>query len=155
LWRDVLDAECLSCQIVHGKRVPLGGTILETRNFHAHQDMTVPVPGLVIVAARRHVRCLDELTDEETNELLPLVSVIRRAQRTALGIEHVYYFYNEDTPAHFHLWMVPRHDWMAQFGRSIESVRPAFLHARESFSNPEGLAEVERSVALLRTRLRH
>jgi diadenosine tetraphosphate (Ap4A) HIT family hydrolase len=53
---------------VHGKQVPLGGAIIETKNFHAHQDMTFPLPGLVIVAARRHVRYLDEFTDEETNE---------------------------------------------------------------------------------------
>lgn len=148
-----MDAECLGCQIVHGKRVPVGGTIIETKNFHAHQDMALPIPGLVIVAARRHVMCLDEFTNEETDELLPLISRIRRAQRDALGVEHVYYFYNEDTPAHFHLWMVPRHAWMPQFGRSIESVRPAFEHARQSLSNPEGWAEVERSADLLRTSL--
>src|SRR5512145_1452631 len=115
----VVETECLSCQIVHGKRVPLGGTIVETKTFHAHQDVAYPVPGLVIVAARRHVMCLDEFTYEETNELLPLLSRIRCAQREALGVEHVYYFYNEDTLAHFHLWMVPRHAWMRQFGRSI------------------------------------
>jgi diadenosine tetraphosphate (Ap4A) HIT family hydrolase len=117
--------------------------------------MTVPIPGLVIVATRRHVMCLDEFTDEETSELLPLISAIRRAQRTVLDIDCVYYFYNEDTPAHFHLWMVPRHEWMVQFGRSIESVQPAFLHARQYLSNPEGLAEVERAVDLLRANLRH
>ena len=149
-----LDSLCLGCQIVRGERLPPGGTIIETEHFHAHQDIAVPVPGLVITAARRHVRCLDEFTDEETKELLPLLAAIRRAQRSVLGIEHVYYFYNEDTPAHFHIWMVPRHDWMRQFGHSIESVRPAFLHARANMSNPEGWAEVEHSARLLREQLR-
>jgi diadenosine tetraphosphate (Ap4A) HIT family hydrolase len=124
--------------------------ILETEFFHAHQDVAYPVPGQVIVAARRHVRCLDELTEAETTELLPLIGRIRRAQRSALGIEHVYYFYNEDTKHHFHIWMVPRYPWMQQFGRSIESVRPALLHARDQMSGPALAREVERVTDLLR-----
>lgn len=148
-----MDPACLSCQIVQGKRPLPGGVIIETRHFHAHQDVAYPVPGQVIVAARRHVKCLDELIDDETNELLPLISKIRRAQRTALGIEHVYYFYNEDTTHHFHVWMVPRLHWMRQFGRSIESVRPALIHARDHMSDPDNLGEVERSAALLRASL--
>ena len=58
------------------------------------------------------------------------ISRIRRAQRDALGVEHVYYFYNEDMPAHFHLWMVPNDTpWMRQFGRSIR-IRSTGIGAR-------------------------
>lgn len=52
----------------------------------------------------------------ETAEFVPLVQKLRAQQKKQLGIEHVYYFYNEDTSHHFHLWMVPRYEWMAQFG---------------------------------------
>lgn len=72
---------------------------------------------------------------------MPLISKIRSAQRAALGIEHVYYFYNEDTTHHFHVWMVPRLHWVRQFGRSIESVRPALLHARDHMSDRDSLRE--------------
>jgi diadenosine tetraphosphate (Ap4A) HIT family hydrolase len=148
-----VDPMCLSCQIVRGEAAPHVRPILETEHFHAHQDIAYPVPALVIVAARRHVRCLDELTDAETNELLPLMRRIRSAQRTGLGIEHVYYFYNEDTKHHFHIWMVPRYPWMQQFGRSIESVRPALLHARDHMSGPTLMADVEQAAETLRKTL--
>jgi hypothetical protein len=72
---------------------------------------------------------------------LPLISKIRSAQRAALGIEHVYYFYTEDATHHFHVWMVPRLHLVRQFGRSIESVRPALLHARDHMSDRDNLRE--------------
>jgi diadenosine tetraphosphate (Ap4A) HIT family hydrolase len=143
---------CLSCAIVTGKRECLG-TILETKNFHAHQDVAYPIPGLVIVAAKRHVKCLDELSEPEAAELIQVIHRIRGQQRTRLGIEQVYYFYNEDTTHHFHIWMVPRLNWMQGFGRSVESLRPVLVYARDHMKTPENLAEVVRCVAVLRSSL--
>jgi diadenosine tetraphosphate (Ap4A) HIT family hydrolase len=105
-----ITAHCLSCAIVEGTVQPNGGTIYETKFFHAHQDFAYPVRGLVILASKRHVKCLDELTEEELNDYIHTLHLIRKAQRKVLGIEQVYYFYNEDTTHHFHTWMVPRYD---------------------------------------------
>ena len=104
--------QCLSCAIVQGFKRPLGGTIIETEFFHAHQ-----------------------------------------AQRDVLGIEHVYYFYNEDTTHHFHMWMMPRYEWMNEFGRSIESVRPILGYAREHMNDEENLVYVKSCVQNLRSAL--
>lgn len=128
---------CLSCRIVGGLEEVAGGVIAETSQFHSHQDVAYPIPGQVIVAAKRHFTALDEMTDAEREELLPFLIAHRSAQREVLGIEHVYYFYNEDTRHHFHIWMVPRYEWMRQFGRSIQSVRPALRHAAETAGLPE------------------
>jgi diadenosine tetraphosphate (Ap4A) HIT family hydrolase len=144
---------CLTCGIVGGTVAPPGGTIAETAHFHAHQDVAYPVPGLVVVAAKRHFTGLDQMTPDEASELLPLAQRVRRAQRAILGIEHAYYFYNEDTTHHFHLWMVPRHPWMARFGRSVESVRPALRHARDTMSSAEDLDAVARTADRLRAAL--
>lgn len=147
------DANCLSCAIVRGERPTLGGTIAETAAFHAHQDVAYPIPGLVIVASRRHVKALDELSDAEAAEFIAFVRKIRARQREVLGIDCVYYFYNEDTSHHFHMWMVPRYDWMTQFGRSVESLRPVLLHARDHMNSPEAFAEVARCATALRNAL--
>lgn len=90
---------------------------------------------------------------EESNEFSKLIRTIRAAQRDALGIENVYCFYNEDTSHHFHLWMMPRYPWMQTFGRSIESVRPALVHARQTMSTDQHLAEVEQAAYKLRDAL--
>ena len=142
---------CLSCAIVQGIKHPLGGTIIETEFFHAHQDVAYPIPGLVILASRRHLHCFDELTTDEANDYIRLLCQIRKAQRDVLEVDYVYYFQNEDTLHHFHTWMVPRYEWMKNFGRSVESVRPALLYAKETMSNEDDLAQVENCIRNLRS----
>lgn len=144
---------CLSCAVVRGIRKTLGGVILETASFHAHQDVAYPIPGLVILAAKRHVKCLDELTHSEAVEFIAVAQRIRAEQRRVLDVEHVYFFYNEDTTHHFHLWMVPRYEWMKAFGRSVESIRPALIHARDHMNSPQELAVTLRNVEALRSAL--
>ncbi|WP_349773842.1 HIT family protein [Oceanobacillus profundus] len=121
---------------------PDGGIVFETEYFHAHQDVAYPIKGLIILASKRHIKCFDELTEIEKIDYIQLLSKIRKAQRDVLGIEYVYYFYNEDTTHHFHTWMLPRYDWMYEFGRSVESVRPVLLYARNKMNTKENIQEV-------------
>ncbi len=141
--------KCLSCQIVKGTKETIGGTILDTKYFHAHQDFAYPIPGLVILASKRHIYSIDEMSEEEAYEYIDALRKIRTAQRTALGIDKVYYFYNEDTTHHFHTWMVPRYDWMNEFGRSVESVRPVLLHAKDNMKDDISIAKVKQAAKKL------
>ncbi|WP_346935742.1 diadenosine tetraphosphate hydrolase [Clostridium sp.] len=149
-----LEVECLSCAITSGLIEPTGGVIIETEHFHVHQDVAYPIPGLVILASKRHFYCMDELTAEERLEYIDLICRIRDAQRRLLGIEKVYYFYNEDTTHHFHLWIVPRYKWMYEFGHSVESLRPVLLHARNNLNNKENMNRVIDTIDKLREGLR-
>jgi diadenosine tetraphosphate (Ap4A) HIT family hydrolase len=148
-----VEVECLSCALTSGLIEPDGGVIIETEYFHAHQDVAYPIEGLVILASKRHVKCLDELTDEESLDYINVMTRIREAQRGVLGIEYVYYFYNEDTTHHFHTWMVPRYDWMNEFGRSVESVRPVLLHARNHKNTVENNQRVMSAIEALKNAL--
>ncbi len=147
---NVVEVECLSCAITSGLVEPMGEVIYEDKYFHAHQDVAYPIPGLVILASKRHFYRMDELTAAESTGYIALIQRIRRAQSTCLGIGHVYYFYNEDTTHHFHLWMVPRYEWMRQFGSSAESLRPALLHARNSMRTADHVAYVLECIEKLR-----
>ena len=138
----VVEVECLSCALTSGLIEPDGGVVYETEYFHAHQDVAYPIKGLIILASKRHIKCFDELTEEEQNDYIHDISKIRKAQRKVLDIEYVYYFYNEDTTHHFHTWLVPRYEWMYEFGRSVESVRPVLLHARNQMNDEENMREV-------------
>lgn len=141
--------ECLSCALTSGLIEPDGGVVIETEYFHAHQDVAYPIKGLIILASKRHIKCFDELTEAEKLDYINLLTKIRKAQREVLGIENVYYFYNEDTTHHFHTWMVPRYEWMYQFGRSVESVRPVLLHARNNMNSGENIKEVMNAIDAL------
>lgn len=149
----IVEVECLSCALTSGLIEPTGGVIYEDEYFHAHQDVAYPIPGLVILASKRHFYRIDELTDEEATRYIGIIKRIRSAQSTVLGIEHVYYFYNEDTTHHFHLWMVPRYEWMQQFGHSVESLRPSLLHARNSLNDDKNVSNVIECIDKLRNAL--
>ena len=144
-----VEVECLSCALTSGMIEPDGGVVLETEYFHAHQDVAYPIRGLIILASKRHITCFDELSEEEKIDYIHVLSKIRKAQRDVLGIEYVYYFYNEDTTHHFHTWMVPRYEWMYEFGRSVESVRPVLLHARNEMNGKENVEEVMGAIQAL------
>ncbi|MCM3694143.1 HIT family protein [Neobacillus niacini] len=148
-----VEVECLSCALTSGLIEPDGGVIIETEYFHAHQDVAYPIEGLVILASKRHIKYLDELTEVERLDYINIMTSIRKAQREVLGIEYVYYFYNEDTTHHFHTWMVPRYDWMNEFGRSVESVRPVLLHARNHRNTVENNQKVMKAIEHLKNAL--
>ncbi len=148
-----VEVECLSCALTSGAIRPDGGVIIETAFFHAHQDVAYPIKGLVILASKRHIKGLDELTEEERLDYIHLLARIRKAQRDILGIDYVYYFYNEDTTHHFHTWMVPRYPWMEAFGRSVESVRPVLLHARNKRNSEKERAEAMEAIEALKNEL--
>jgi diadenosine tetraphosphate (Ap4A) HIT family hydrolase len=146
---NTVEVECLSCALTSGLIAPDGGVVIETDYFHAHQDVAYPIKGLIILASKRHIKCFDELTEDEKIDYIQTLSKIRRALREVLGIEYVYYFYNEDTTHHFHTWMVPRYEWMYEFGRSVESVRPVLLHARNEMNKKEHIQEVMEAINAL------
>ncbi len=145
----VVEVECLSCALTSGLIEPDGGVVYETEYFHAHQDVAYPIKGLIILASKRHIKRFDELTEAEQIDYIQVLSKIRKAQRKILGIEYVYYFYNEDTTHHFHTWLVPRFEWMYDFGRSVESVRPVLLHARNQLNSEENMNEVISAIQAL------
>ncbi|MDR4927076.1 diadenosine tetraphosphate hydrolase [Peribacillus simplex] len=146
----MVEVECLSCALTSGEAEAEGGVIVESEYFHAHQDVAYPIEGLVILASKRHIKCFDELNEREKGDYINLLTRIRKAQREVLGVKHVYYFYNEDTSHHFHTWMVPRYEWMYEFGRSVESVRPVLLHARNSLNDVENLKSVMDGIEALK-----
>ncbi|PAV29687.1 diadenosine tetraphosphate hydrolase [Virgibacillus profundi] len=148
-----VEVECLSCALTSGMIDPDGGIIMETEHFHAHQDVAYPIVGLVILASKRHITCFDELNEAEKLDYINCLTKIRKALRKVLGIEYVYYFYNEDTTHHFHTWMVPRYEWMYEFGRSVESVRPVLLHARNEMNDGGNLANVILGIDKLKNEL--
>ncbi|WP_141993100.1 diadenosine tetraphosphate hydrolase [Bacillus sp. B4EP4a] len=149
----MVEVECLSCALTSGEVEAEGGVIVESEYFHAHQDVAYPIEGLVILASKRHIMCFDELNEREKVDYINLLARIRKAQREVLGVKHVYYFYNEDTSHHFHTWMVPRFGWMYEFGRSVESVRPVLLHARNSLNDVENLKTVMDGIEALKKEL--
>jgi hypothetical protein len=70
--------------------------------------------------------------------------------REILKIEEIYLFENEDTKHNFHLWIFPRHNWMENFGRKIESVRPIMNYAKDNMINEKTFEEIKNTCLKMR-----
>lgn len=139
------EIECIACAREQGK-ISSAGFIARTKYFCAEQDFEIPIPGFVIVSARRHILSVADFTESEQKDFIKFVCKVRKGMKAALNIKEAYLFQNEDSVHHFHLWMFPRFEWMEKFGRRIQSVRPIMEYARENLKTKENIKLVEDSV---------
>jgi diadenosine tetraphosphate (Ap4A) HIT family hydrolase len=147
---NMVEVECIGCAIAQGTVEVRGGSVINTEYFDVSQDFEVPIPGFMIIATKRHLSSVDQFTDEEAAEFTRILQETRRLQREVLGIESVYIHQEEDTSDHFHVWMLPRHEWMLQFGRKVESMRPIMDYARKNLKTEENLALLDVDTAKLK-----
>jgi diadenosine tetraphosphate (Ap4A) HIT family hydrolase len=138
---------CLACGIVAGRVVTPGGVVLRAGGFtvHALADPS-PLAGWLVVTSDRHARGLYDLADEEAAALGGVAARVMRAQREALGAEHVYAFALGDVLRHFHLHLVPRYaDTPARLrGRGCFDARPEDLQDEPLLA--EAVAAVRRQL---------
>jgi diadenosine tetraphosphate (Ap4A) HIT family hydrolase len=101
---------CGACDLLAGRRSVPGGVTWRGGGLALHAlDGPCPIPGWLVLTAERHCRSLHDLDAEATAALGPVAQEVMRAQRTALGAEHVYAFAIGDVLHHFHLHLVPRY----------------------------------------------
>ncbi|HEY7723811.1 MAG TPA: HIT family protein [Anaeromyxobacteraceae bacterium] len=100
---------CPACRIVRDEHRPPGGVLLRAGGFavHALADPT-PIAGWLVVTSERHAPAWSDLDEREAASLGAVAARVMRAQKAALGAEHVYAFAIGDALRHFHLHLVPR-----------------------------------------------
>src|SRR5262245_15295329 len=103
-------APCVACEIVAGRLVPPGGVVARWPGFHLHAIAgTTPVRGWLVLTVDRHVRGLYDLDDAQAARLGVLAAGVERAQREALGAEHVYTALFAEQVPHLHVHLIPRY----------------------------------------------
>lgn len=101
---------CAACDLLAGRRTVPGGLVWRGGGLALHAlDGPCPIPGWLVLTAERHCRALYDLDAEATAALGQVAQEVMRAQRAALGAEHVYAFAIGDVLHHFHLHLVPRY----------------------------------------------
>jgi histidine triad (HIT) family protein len=101
---------CSGCDLLAGRRQVPGGILLRAGGFALHAlDGPCPLPGWLVLTAEQHCRAIYDLPEAAAAALGPLVRRVMRAQRAALGAEHVYLFAIGDLLQHAHLHLVPRY----------------------------------------------
>lgn len=137
-----LDCECIGCSIGSGHMIPPGGIIFQTNNFILHQDPEIPIKGFLIVASKKHIKSISQLTYEESQELFGLVYSARMALGSLEDIIEVSII-QEERSGHFHLWLLPRYKWMNdKFQNSLSTIREIMIYAKENHKTKENIEEI-------------
>ena len=152
--KDILDNEwqcnCIGCSISTGEVIPPGGIIRETENFILHQDPEIPIKGFLIIASKKHIKSISQLSFEESQELFDLVYKARRALESIDDIKEVSII-QEERSSHFHLWLLPRYQWMDDICiNSLSTIREIMNYARENCKTTKYINEILMTVELIR-----
>jgi len=103
-------AECAICEKHRGKGFLVGELVYEDESVfvsHAPAGVVNGYIGYLFVDAKRHVRGLAELADDEASAVALMVSRLARALEGE-GVEHVYAFAFNHIP-HHHVHVVARY----------------------------------------------
>lgn len=134
--------KCMGCSIGNGEIVTPGGVIAETRNFILHQDPEVPIKGFLIIGSKKHIKSISELNQEESAELFDLVYKSRVAMKSIGNIDEVTII-QEERSGHFHLWLLPRYEWMIdKFGNSLSTIRDIMTYSKENLKTKDNIDEI-------------
>jgi diadenosine tetraphosphate (Ap4A) HIT family hydrolase len=99
---------CLSCDVVAGRRETPGGVIFESELWHlSHQISPVQLAGFLILQPKRHVEQVGDLTAEEAATLGPLLSAASQALNRHLEARKVYVCSFGSVLLHVHFYLVP------------------------------------------------
>ena len=143
-----IEFECMSCDISSHRFVPPGGMIYEDSFVTLAGDVEVPIEGFVILAPKRHVTSISELSSLERFHLIETLSITVEALKE-LGIcENVQIFQEEKH--HFHIWILPVHSWMKNWNCGVPNKEKLFKVAKYR-AHKKGVYDVLYTIQRLKT----
>lgn len=148
--------DCIGCAINNGKINTIGGLIDDTKHFGIEQDYEIPIPGFFIIGSKRHFRSFEEMTKEESIDLINFIIRIRKAMKS-IGIKEITVVQEEKSEnSHFHIWLFPWWPWMEEkVGKGLNSIRIIMEYARKNMKEEENLNEVKKYIKLLKISLKN
>ena len=109
------DQNCAYC--MHGELLAQFGIyICDLQESKLYLFKEQSHPGRVIVAAKRHVGDMTELSDEERNGFFADVARVSRALQIAFHPDKVNYGAYADNGGHLHFHLVPKYDGEYEWG---------------------------------------
>ena len=135
-------SECIACEIGKGNIIPPGGIIKETENFFIQQDLEIPLKGFLIIASKKHLKSITQLTLDEVTELTNLIYKARLALNEISDINEVVII-QEERSKHFHVWLFPKYNWMNElFENSLTDIRKIMQYVKSNMKNENNIKEV-------------
>lgn len=148
------DIDCMGCAISSGAMSVPGGFIQQTQHFCVHQDPLIPLSGFLVIASRRHIQSIFEMSESEYEEFSRLVKATHYAIKEATKIEQLTTV-QEESSIHFHLWFFPwTQDVIKKYGQpSLTKIREIMNAYRKRPVGEATWKELEKSIEKIKTLL--
>ncbi len=145
---------CLGCAIAKGEAIPFGGILYQDEYFHIEHDFEVPINGFIIISCIKHYSKLTDLPQEAQLRLINLVNKIMNILTQNKIAEHFMTLIEEKPDYHFHLWILPRHNWMIEkFGNVNKNYSKISQYAINNLKTEENLNEITKTCNIVKTEL--
>lgn len=126
--------DCMGCDIASGKLIPPGGYIYKDDLVSISQDPEIPIVGFMILGISKHVRSINELTEEDRIRIMNVLNnTVDKMKKT--GICERVLIVQEERSSHFHIWIMPILPWMSKFNNSVTRLQEIIDYSNEIYNN--------------------
>lgn len=90
----------------------------------------------MVLGINKHIKSLNEMTSNERfNVIETLNKTIEVIKKSDIAKEVL--LIQEEKASHFHIWIVPIHDWMDKFGRNVRNIKEIINYAKHNFDEEQ------------------
>jgi diadenosine tetraphosphate (Ap4A) HIT family hydrolase len=147
------NGDCDACSYAsHEFSLPCGA-IYEDEICTVSQDWSLPIPNFIVVAPKRHLELLTDLTNEENEHIFGIVNKVILIMREKIGVNRINCLYKELENRHFHIWIWSRDGWKERGINPILDMRELMDYAKNNMRQDENFKEIERTVEIMRREL--
>ena len=129
---------CPGCSYAKGEFSLPCGMAYENERFTLSQDWELPIEGFFVVSPKRCVEKFSDLSCDEQHEMFDIVNKTINILRENNICDRFNVLFEEKEKRHLHVWIMPRHKWMAELvGDIIDNIGTILEYAKSNFRNEE------------------
>lgn len=128
--------DCMGCDIANHKLIPPGGYVYEDNFINVSADPEIPIKGFMVLGINRHIKSLNEMSETERNDIMNILNkTIENIKKANIAKEVL--LIQEERASHFHIWIVPIHDWMNKFGKNVRNIKEIIDYSKQNFDESQ------------------
>lgn len=136
IFGNEIEFDCMGCDIANHTLIPPGGYVYEDNFINVSADPEIPIKGFMVLGINKHIKSLNEMTEIERIDVMKILNkTIENIKK--LNIAKEVLLIQEEKANHFHIWIVPIHDWMNKFGKNVRNIKEIIEYSKQNFNENE------------------
>ena len=132
IFGNEIEFECMGCEIAEHKLIPPGGYVYDDGFINISADPEIPIVGFMVLGIKKHVKSINELTRDERIHIIDVLNTTIEKMKKINICEEVLVI-QEEKASHFHIWIVPMHEWMINFKKNVINIKEIIDYSKGNF----------------------